>query len=693
LLHWILTSTVTNTQKYSGDGWLASAPGEESRWLEALSIADQKFPDDKYRLFANCLAWGLMGATDFDPRAVGVFEDPGTPDEPFDDYLMRTYFGWRKDFGDFAPGHSGNLSYNNLMGWRYAAQLQADFYDKVFSYTVPVITGSVQQCGTDLPRVMYDVGRHFYYGEILADNLARQASCTASSHQDDLNCPDCDCYKALDGALDTRWASDWNDDEAITLTFTTSVAIDAVVLKWEDAYGQAYTIDTSNDGINWTTVYTETHGNGSTDELHFPLTTARYIRMQGLNRGTTFGYSLWEFEVYRGGTSSLTALDLARRGGAYAKVSGDTALWEMGRRILNWYKARYPTIAAAYDPCTGEPLPDDWQYEWTSVIADLVELAAEYGDYCFARQVIEEKLLPKLNTDPDSPLGGNLGPSAFDNLETLLALRHLAAATDIAIKKSVQPSLLAAGAPLTYTLIYTNTGLSPATGVLITDWVPITLAAGSVQVSSSGARVTPTGEVSFTWQVATLMPGQGGVITVRGVASPSVGGIFSLTNQATITAPGACFVDQNPDDNVAVAQNTVDTVQPKTMSKAPANGVMNAPITATVTITFSESINTRTFSYTVAPDPGGWTETWSADGQVVKLDHERFAHLRTYTFSIESAADQAGNALSGAPHLWRFTTLPYTRVYLPLVLKIYYRTLFESHSTSEKAAILILATN
>jgi hypothetical protein len=465
LLHWILDKD--GYKKGSDAGWLANAAGEENRWLEALSIADRKFPDPKYRRFANWLAQGLIGAADFSAGAIGNFEDPGTPEE-FDDYLLRSYFGWTRDFTDFGTTTASNLSYNNLMGWRYATQLGqesrslyrmtdsisgvdpvtiADFYSKVLSYTTPLMTDSIQHCGTDLPRVMYDIERHFYYGEILTPNLAclpplmpavssteaegcvephRAVSCTASSSQDDVNCRACTCEKAFDDdTRSTRWASRWSDDEWIALEFSEPVTIDGVVLKWEAAYAVTYTIDVSDDGVTWTSVYTETNGNGGTDELHFPLTTTRHIRMHGLKRGTAWGYSLWEFEVYRGGTSSLTALDLAQRGGAYARVSGDTALWETGRRILNWYKARYPAIAAAYDPCTGAPLPGWENGEQPSIMADLTELAAEYGDCDFARQVIEEKLRPKLTADPDNPLNGSVGASAFENLEVLLALRHM----------------------------------------------------------------------------------------------------------------------------------------------------------------------------------------------------------------------------------------------------------------------------
>jgi hypothetical protein len=562
LLHWILDKD--GYREDSDTDWLASAAGEASRWLEALSIADQKFPDPKYRLFANCLAWGLMGATDFNAGAVGHFEDPGTP-EAFDDYLLRPYFGWKEDFSGFAPGTFSNLSYNNMMGWRYAAQLGqeshplyqqttsgmggtetitiplqavgsirvdmtergnsdwgyslleveahnpftdtnlllgadcaassyqddvncpgctcqkaldgnlstrwsseqpvssqpapqwlaitptrptrvmtitlhwetayassysltaswsfADFYSNVLSYTAPLMTGSIQQRGTDLPRVMYDVGHHFYYPEILTPNLACAMVVTATASS--IEAPQYAPINAADCATSTRWSSKFTDNEWIALEFSEPITIDGVVLKWERAYGKAYTIDVSDDGMTWKPVYTETNEPGGDDVIQFPVTTTRHIRMHGLKRGRDWGYSLWEFEVYyRGGTSSWTALDLGRRAAAYAKVNGDMALWEMGRRILDWYKARYPSIAAAYDPCTGKPLPD-WNWHNPSIMADLAELAAEYCDLSFARQVIEEKLRPRLITDPNDPLYGSVGPSAFENLEVLLALRHM----------------------------------------------------------------------------------------------------------------------------------------------------------------------------------------------------------------------------------------------------------------------------
>jgi hypothetical protein len=39
-------------------------------------------------------------------------------------------------------------------------------------------------------------------------------------------------------------------------------------------------------------------GDGGVDNDAFAPTTARYVRMTGVSRGTSYGYSLYELEVY-----------------------------------------------------------------------------------------------------------------------------------------------------------------------------------------------------------------------------------------------------------------------------------------------------------------------------------------------------------------------------------------------------------
>ncbi|MFF5287537.1 glycosyl hydrolase family 8 [Streptomyces sp. NPDC013171] len=103
---------------------------------------------------------------------------------------------------------------------------------------------------------------------------------------------------AVDGNTATRWASaEGVDPQWIRIDLGANHTISRVKLDWEAAYGKAYRIQTSTDGTNWTDVYSTTAGDGATDDLTVSGS-GRYVRMYGTGRGTPYGYSLWEFEVY-----------------------------------------------------------------------------------------------------------------------------------------------------------------------------------------------------------------------------------------------------------------------------------------------------------------------------------------------------------------------------------------------------------
>jgi hypothetical protein len=71
------------------------------------------------------------------------------------------------------------------------------------------------------------------------------------------------------------------------------------VLRWESAYGKAYKIETSTDGTSWRQAYATTAGDGGTDDDAFGAAApARYVRLTGVQRATSYGYSLYELEVY-----------------------------------------------------------------------------------------------------------------------------------------------------------------------------------------------------------------------------------------------------------------------------------------------------------------------------------------------------------------------------------------------------------
>ncbi|RLK09960.1 F5/8 type C domain-containing protein [Micromonospora sp. M71_S20] len=109
---------------------------------------------------------------------------------------------------------------------------------------------------------------------------------------------------AVDGDAGTRWASAFSDPQWIQVDLGARANLSQVVLSWEGAYGRAFTIQTSDDGAAWTTVHSTTAGTGGTQTLDV-AGAGRYVRMHGTARGTGYGYSLWEFQVYgeAGGTA------------------------------------------------------------------------------------------------------------------------------------------------------------------------------------------------------------------------------------------------------------------------------------------------------------------------------------------------------------------------------------------------------
>ena len=110
--------------------------------------------------------------------------------------------------------------------------------------------------------------------------------------------------KAFDGNLtSTRWASEEGvDAEWLRVDLGATASISQVKLTWEAAYGKSYSIETSANGSTWTPIYTTTTGNGATDDLTGLSGTGRYVRISTKARGTAYGYSLYEFQVY--GTTS-----------------------------------------------------------------------------------------------------------------------------------------------------------------------------------------------------------------------------------------------------------------------------------------------------------------------------------------------------------------------------------------------------
>ncbi len=104
--------------------------------------------------------------------------------------------------------------------------------------------------------------------------------------------------RAVDGSLSSRWGSGYQNDAWFYVDLETPAEINKVKIHWEGAYGRKFMIQVSDDAINWTTVFIQENGKGGTEVISFEPVSTRYVKFQGIERGTMWGYSFYEFIVY-----------------------------------------------------------------------------------------------------------------------------------------------------------------------------------------------------------------------------------------------------------------------------------------------------------------------------------------------------------------------------------------------------------
>ncbi|XHM95990.1 discoidin domain-containing protein [Peterkaempfera sp. SMS 1(5)a] len=148
-------------------------------------------------------------------------------------------------------------------------------------------------------------------------NAAQGRPATASS-QENAGTP---ASSAVDGDTGTRWSSAASDPQWLQVDLGATQQICQVVLNWETAYGKAYQIQTSDNGTTWTTVYSTTTSTGGNETLNVSGS-GRYVRMNGTARATGYGYSLWEFQVHTGSSTTGGTTTGGTTGGSTGGTTG-----------------------------------------------------------------------------------------------------------------------------------------------------------------------------------------------------------------------------------------------------------------------------------------------------------------------------------------------------------------------------------
>ncbi|KDN82600.1 beta-N-acetylglucosaminidase domain-containing protein [Kitasatospora cheerisanensis] len=125
-------------------------------------------------------------------------------------------------------------------------------------------------------------------------DLARTA--TASSSGDDSGKTPASAI--ADGDPKTLWTAPAKDDAWVQLRLPAPARLGSAVLRWGDAYASRYRVQTSPDGVVWTTVAVVDNGQGGTETVRFDAPDAQYLRVQGVSRAGRYGYALAAVELY-----------------------------------------------------------------------------------------------------------------------------------------------------------------------------------------------------------------------------------------------------------------------------------------------------------------------------------------------------------------------------------------------------------
>ncbi|WP_078849862.1 discoidin domain-containing protein [Streptomyces sp. NRRL F-5126] len=127
----------------------------------------------------------------------------------------------------------------------------------------------------------------------LGPNIARSKPTTASSTES----ADFPASNATDGDVTTRWSSGFSDPQWLQVDLGRSYDLTHATLTWEAAAASGYQLQTSDNGTDWRTIYT--NSNSPADIQDTALSgSGRYVRVYATSRASQYGDSLYELALY-----------------------------------------------------------------------------------------------------------------------------------------------------------------------------------------------------------------------------------------------------------------------------------------------------------------------------------------------------------------------------------------------------------
>lgn len=203
-----------------------------------------------------------------------------------------------------------------------------------------------------------------------------------------------------DGDLKTRWGSLQEDNQWYYVDLGKKYKLFKAKIYWEAAYASEYKIQVSDNATDWKDVK-DVISAGGTDEIKLDDAEGRYVRILGVKRGTAYGISFYEFEVY-GESADAAPDDIIG-----LKITAD-------RDVLKENEpSQLSVVGLTHDRQWKQISPSDvaWSSEQGSVTNngvytpntfDMVTVNAKYGDINLRKQfaVEEARLVQKFSMTP-----------------------------------------------------------------------------------------------------------------------------------------------------------------------------------------------------------------------------------------------------------------------------------------------------
>ena len=230
---------------------------------------------------------------------------------------LRSLTGYNLDFAEVHIFGVGNyaMTSNGAGGYSYTINnptVDAEWYLR-FLYSDTNMPGNemtAENVNSSDPNIIYYVVGSCTSTVTENENIALSSagsSATASTGNGSL---------AIDGTIGggSRWESASEDPQWICVNFGERKKFNMVQLVHEGAYIKTYDIQVSDDGANFTTIK---HVSETLDGFPYEQSidlgfdyAAQYLRIYGTERGTGYGYSLWELRAMYSGASTLTSITL-----------------------------------------------------------------------------------------------------------------------------------------------------------------------------------------------------------------------------------------------------------------------------------------------------------------------------------------------------------------------------------------------